>query len=751
MYGLYLRLAALSGALSFIVSSAFAQSSEPANPVELPPLVVEQKAAAQPKKKAQRSKQAPTVSPQSVPAATEDAANEEPPGLGSSGAAREAGPAYTRATTQAATKTGTPTKEVPFAVNVVSQELIEERRPLDLGRTLETVPGVSIGYGGGFQRSGRARIRGFSNISNFKDGFRLNAASSETDLANIEAVEILKGPASALYGRFEPGGIINFVTKSPVAERFVETTNTLGSNGFFRSAIDMGGALNDTGTVLGRLNASFEQGDGYRDFGEYDRFFIAPALAFRPSSDTTITLKGEYLKLDAPFDRGLPGIPLSFDVPISRNYAEPWMRLDKDQWFGSIEILHRVNPDWQLRFAAHAAETDAPMSYINYGAGWPPAILTPDGNINRRFIKGEDGVEDRSLQAEALGLFDTGLVHHKFLIGADYGFDTWRYGLRITGNQPINALNPVYGTKPPDTAYASFSNGYFTYRSASIYAQDEIAYGPWRALLGGRFERTEGTVEDIDFGPYPAMTDEITTFSPRTGLTYLFSNGLSVYASWARSTRFEVDSGPLATGTLPDPTTGEQFEVGLKGDFYRGLLQPTVSLFDLTKSNAIVFDANAMGGFGGNVQVGELKVRGIEVEVAAQITDAWRLIAGYTYQDAHISEDTDTTLIGNQIQGTPQNLFSLWTSYNFGTITHGLTVGGGAFYASESPTLNANTLFVPDYWRFDAFAAYRFDEKTELSLNVNNVTDTKYYVVGGFGMIHPQPPREAFVTLRHRF
>jgi iron complex outermembrane receptor protein len=743
--------AASATSIVAITTPALSQSSQPG--VQLPGLTVE---TSRPKAKAKRAaRPAQPKQQQRSIAATQPTPEADPEpssgGLGSSGASRQTGPAYTRDASQAATRTGTPSIEVPFSIGVVSDELLEERRPLDVARAVETIPGVSIGYGGGFTQSGRLRIRGFSAISSFKDGFRINAAASETDLANIDSIEVLKGPASALFGRFEPGGIVNFVTKNPTAERFVETWNTVGSNGFVRSSVDMGGALNETGTVLGRFNAAFQQSDGFRDFGDNDRIFVAPALTFKPSDNTTITLKGEYLNMDSPFDRGLPGIPLSFSVPISRNYAEPWMRLEKEQWFGSVEILHKIDPQWQVRLAAHAGETDVKEAYINYGAGWPPAILTPGGDINRRFIKGTEGVVDRSVQAELLGLFNTGPIHHKFLIGVDAGHDTWRYDLRITGNQPINAINPIYGTNPPDAAYTGFSTGYFTYNSQSIYAQDEMAWGPFRLLVGGRLERTKGTVEDVEFGPSPAESDTVTSFSPRVGLTYFLTSELALYASWARSTRFEVDSGPLATGTLPNPTTGEQFEVGAKGRFFNGLLQPTISLFDLTKADAIVFDPNALGGFGGNVQTGELKVRGIEVEIAAQPTKAWKILAGYTYQDAYISEDADPSLVGNQLQNVPKNIFSLWTAYNFGTESQGLTVGGGVFYSSDRPTLNANTLFTPSYWRLDAFAAYKFSPKTQLILNVNNVLDEKYYVVGGFGMIHPQPPREVFLTLNHKF
>lgn len=650
---------------------------------------------------------------------------------------------YLATQNRTATKSDTPTKDVPFSIQTVTPQMLDERRPADLARALETVPGVSVGYGGGFSNSGRVRIRGFSNVSNFKDGFRISTTGSEIDLANISSIEVLKGPASALYGRFEPGGIVNFVTKNPLATPYLETSVTGGSFGFARTTLDAGGGVTENGAVTSRINAAFERSDGFRDFTDYSKYFIAPALGIALSDTTTLTLKGEFLRYEGAFDRGLPNNPVSLTVPPSRNFSEPWMRSDKDQWLGSAELVHQLNDDWKVRLAAQSARTNIGESYNNYG--FPPVI---GGNITRTFIKGTERFIDQTNQAEIYGRVVTGPVQHKLMFGTEYNNEEWTFNLRRTAGTPISISNPVYGPQPADSLFVPGNIGTYKTNTVGFYAQDEMAIGPIRFLAGGRADRTRGEVADYVWGPNPPETASLWTFTPRLGLTYILTPELSVYGSWAKSTRLELDAGFLADRTLPKPTQGQQFEAGIKGNFAGGWFQPTLSLFDISKKNAIVQDLVNPDYV---TQTGELKVRGVEVEVASQFTPAWKAVASYTYQNAYISEDTDVTLIGNQFQGVPKHQASLWTSYTFIESVPGLTVGGGVFFASERPTSIANTLYIPSFTRVDLFASYKIDKATELQLNVNNVTNERYYLVGGFGLVTPQPPLSAFATLKYRF
>lgn len=650
---------------------------------------------------------------------------------------------YTSATNHTATKTDTPSLEVPFSIQSVTRELLDERKPWDFAKALETVPGVSIGYGGGFTQSGRTRIRGFTNISNFKDGYRVNAQASEVDLANVQSIDVLKGPASALYGRFEPGGVINLVTKDPVATRRLDGQISAGSFGFVRGTIDAGGTIDDEGILTTRFNGAFETSDGFRDFTNYDRYFLAPAFNIRFSESTKLTVKAEFLRLDAAFDRGLPNNPVSLLVPPSRNYGAPWMRLDKSQWLTMAELNHQFSSDWRLKVGGQMAQTDVRESYFNYGF-FAPVV---GNNLTRSFVAGTEQTFDRTAQVELYGNVATGPVRHKLLFGVEYNHDTWSFSLGQTAAPAVNIWAPQVAVQPLASSYVPSNIGSYKYESLGFYAQDELAFGPLRLLAGGRFDRVRGEIADYVTGPNPAESDAFWTFAPRVGLTYMVTPELAVYGSWAQSTRLELDQGFLATGQLPLPTKGQQFEAGIKGNFWNGRLQPTVAFFDISKTNAIVPSlVNPLF----VTQVGELKVQGVEVEVAARPVDPWRLIASFTYLNAYISQDTNQLLVGNQLQGVPAYEASLWTSYNFGTEERGFTVGGGVFYSSDRPTSNANNLYIPAYTRLDLFASYRFNNRTELQLNIDNVTDQRYYLVGGFSLITPQPPLGAFLTLKHK-
>lgn len=651
--------------------------------------------------------------------------------------------AYTSATNHTATKTDTPDIEVPFSIQTVTRELLDERKPWDFARALETVPGVSVGYGGGFTASGRARIRGFANISNFKDGYRVNAQASEIDLANVASIDVLKGPASALYGRFEPGGLINIVTKSPTPRRLLDAEVTGGSFGFVRGTLDAGGAIDDKSVLTTRFNAAIETSNGFRDFTDYDKFLLAPAVDINLSETTRITAKAEFLKFDGPFDRGLPNHPVSLLVPETRNYGAPWMRLNKSQWLAMLEVSHRFSSQWRMKLGGQMAQTDVTESYFNYGFFAPVVGNT----LTRTFVSGTEQTIDRTAQLELYGDVATGAVKHKLLFGVEYNNDVWSFGLGSTPGPPVSIWAPEIAIQPPQSAYQPSNLGTYKYESVGFYAQDELAFGNFRLLVGGRFDRVRGEIADLVTGPNPAKSESFWTFAPRVGLTYMVTPEFAVYGSWAESTRLELDQGFLEGGQMPLPTKGQQVEVGLKGNFWNGRLQPTLALFDISKKNAIVPSlTNPLF----VTQVGELKVQGIEAQIAARPVAPWRLIASFTYLNAHISQDTNPLLVGNRLQGVPAYEASLWTSYDFGSEERGLTLGGGVFYSSDRPTSNANTLYIPAYTRLDLFASYRFDSRTELQVNVDNVTDQRYYLIGGFGLVTPQPPLGVFVSLKRK-
>lgn len=641
---------------------------------------------------------------------------------------------------ETATKTGTPVLETPFTINIVPRELLDLRNVSNIGEAAETVSGVqrTIGFSG----NQRFRIRGFQNISTLRDGFRQSVSQPEIDLQGVESIEVLKGPASALYGRFEPGGVVNFVSKRPYGWSGGEAFVVGGSNDYWRGGLDVNAPITADGTVLARLNVSYENAGSYRDLVDNEQLYVSPVVEWRPDAETSLLARLEYLQRDAAFDRGFGNNAAFLDQPVRRNYGEDFMRIEKEQWVAGLEFNHRLNADWRLRLGGFVSAVDVPEEqFFNYG--FPPLSGT---TVNRSFVSYDETQDDLTLQAELYGRIVTGPLTHRLLIGIDHSRDELSFlNGQIAYGQPIDLLNPVRTGRP--TSYLPVGDSHYDYSSTGLYVQEEIAWNSWRLLLGGRLEDVETYAFTADFvDPGVSRTDR--PFSPRAGLTYLFTPDWSIYGSWARSSRNEGDAGLLESGLTPKPTRGEQFEIGTKALAFDGRAELTLSAFEITKTDAVVSDPVD---FNLVIQAGEIRVRGIEAEVSARPLDPWTLVASYAYSDSEIAEDSNTFIVGNRLAGVPDHQAALWTSWAFDGSLTGLIVGGGVFYASSQAATTSNTLDLPGYTRVDLNAAYAFAEGYEVRLNVDNVTDETIFITGGFSQIYPQAPRTARLTLSKRW
>lgn len=641
---------------------------------------------------------------------------------------------------ETATKSGAPVLETPFTVNIVSRDLLDLRNVSNIGEAVETISGVTRTIG--FSGNQRFRIRGFQNISTLRDGFRQSVSQPEIDLQGIESIEVLKGPASALYGRFEPGGVINFVSKRPEADFDGEVSVTGGAYDYLRFGGDITGPLTADGTLLGRLNVGYENADSFRDLIDNEQLFIAPVVEWRPDAQTSLLARVEYVDRDAAFDRGLGNNPAFLTVPLSRNYGENFMRIKKEQWTGALEFNRQLNDDWRLRLGAFYSDVDVPEEqFFNYGF---PALSGT--TVNRSFVSYNETQEDSTLQAELYGHVTTGALSHRILIGVDRTVDRLAYlDGQVAFGQPINLLNPVQTGRP--VSYIPVGDSHYEYESVGLYVQDEIAWNQWRLLLGGRYEEVETYAFDEGFlNPGVARTD--TPFSPRVGLTFLATPDVSVYASWARSYRNEGDAGLLESGLTPKPTRGDQYEIGAKAILLDGRMEATISAFELTKTDAVVGDPVD---FNLVIQAGELVSRGAEAEVSARLLDPWTVVASYAYTDTEITKDTNTFILGNRLAGVPEHQAAVWTSWAFEGALDGFTVGGGVFYSSDQAATTSNRFDLPAYTRLDLNAAYAFGDGYEARINIDNVTNEDIYITGGFSQIYPQAPRTARLTLSKRW
>lgn len=644
-------------------------------------------------------------------------------------------------------KSDTPIKETPFSVQVVTRELIRDRGITTIGEALRYVPGFSpqVGFGAS---NDRFYIRGFITPYNLKNGLRRSAYAPDEQLQNVEQVEVLKGPASALYGRFEPGGVVNFVTKKPLATPFMEVGALYGSFDQVRLTADVSTPI--TGTLGFRVNLSYDDRDGFRDFVFSRDAFVAPVLQWKPSDATTVTLEGEYARKRGYFDRGFANDPIFLEAPRRRQFGEPDARYTNKGGVGSLIVDHRFSDAISGRMAFGYSDF-AKDSYY-YAFGFPPVSRLDPARprVNRRTSLAHDRQRDLTAQGELYARFTTGAVGHKALVGIEYGYDHWRFDVRnppFGTNIPIDFYNPVYGQRA--TPSVLVSDGAWDSDSTAIYAQDELKLGTIRLLAGGRYDWNRLRNRDYLVATGDAPTKR-GAFSPRAGITWTPVSALSLYGSWSRSFRGQVDVGRLRGGALPKPLIGESWEAGVKGSFLGGRLTLTVALFDITRRNVAVSDPTD---FDLVIQIGKSRSRGVEAELPAVITPRWRVIANYTYLDAKVLSDSFVAP-GMRLVNAPRHAASLWTTYDLAGPLQGASIGVGAQHIGDRAGNTDNSIVLPAYTRIDANLAYDFDAgfgPLRAQLNVLNLTDRFYYDSGGaFIPLYPGAPRTVTASLSYR-
>lgn len=663
--------------------------------------------------------------------------------------------AYRSVVAPTANKSDALVKETPFSIQTVTRELIEDRGVTTFGEAVRTVPGVTpqVGWGGS---NDRFRLRGFATSANLKNGFRRSVFAPVDELVNIEQIEVLKGPASALYGRFEPGGVVNMVTKKPLDEAQTRFDLTGGRYDFYRGTFDTTGPLSDT--VSYRVTGSWQDNGSFRDFVGAETQFISPVVQWQIAPQTTLTAELELGRRDSSFDRGFGNSPLFLEVPIHTNYAEPDARLENESALASVVLEHDFDNGWELRTGLQAswARTDA----LWYPYGFEPisGADTDDPQVNRRRQRSVDEQTDVSVMAEVARRFETGAVGHRVLLGADYNYDEWDFeayanlgpgGFPV--NLPISLYDPVHGvaTSGPLEPYDA---SHYDSHNVGLYLQDELQFGSqWRLLLGVRYDRSRSgaRAEYLPVDERLTRTDD--AFSPRIGLTWTPSEEVSLYASWAESFLTEPFNGMLRDGELPSPSRGRQTEVGAKLSLLDGRLEPTLALFDIRRRNGVVSDPDD---FNYVIQVGEQRSRGWELDVPYSITPHWRLLASYTQLKAEITDDTDPALVGNRVANAPRTSASVWSTYDFGGQAAGLSLGLGAIHVGARQANTANSFELPSYVRWDANAIYRFGEgeRYRAQLMVQNLGDRRYYDSGGsFVPTFPGAPRSVFASVGMTF
>jgi len=670
------------------------------------------------------------------------------------------------------TKTDSPIIESPQSISIISRDEIDLRAASTIADALSYSAGVQAEPSGIDSRTDEVSVRGFgaggfSSNNNFVDGLRLPAGGQWTrfgfDPFGLEQIEVLKGPSSVLYGQAAPGGIVNIVTKRPTAatrgELLVQGQGYTGlGNWSGRIAGDFGGSLNENGSVQGRIVALANSGGTQVDGVDNSRYYVSPSLTWEPGPDTSWTLLGQYQR-----DEG--GATFQFlpatgslestnggHIENDANIGEPdWNTFDRDQYLIGSFFEHRFSPALTLRNNAR---------YTHINTLYRVTVLSGDTitdcdaaglgsdcidgqTIGRRAVQGDGESDGFAIDTQLESNFQTGSISHQLLLGVDYFHTEWEH-FRDLVSQPgapaPGQVLPLWNIFDPEPRgsddYLDNMNpqiyGSSVSKQTGIYLQDQVSAGNLRVTIGGRYDWADDDSTDLQTNA--SFSTEAKDFTWRAGAVYLFDNGLAPYFSYSESFLPQVvDPSQTLNSVLFEPTTGEQFEAGLRYQSGRNIYL-TAGAFEITQQNVATSDPNGTmcGRRVCQVQTGEARVRGLEFEGRASLPSGTAIIASASYLDAEITESNDP-IVGNKMQAVPDVLASLFIDQRIeaGPLA-GLGFGGGIRYTGTSYGDTNNDFEIDGYALFDVLLRYDLGvanpglEGVSVSLNARNIADKRY-------------------------
>lgn len=701
------------------------------------------------------------------------------------------------------TKTASALKEVPQSVGYVTKELILDQGATTVNEVVKNISGVN-------QNSSYNdfSIRGFRATGNRNSGNLLNGMRAQTSLwkqsslANIERVEVIKGPASALFGNAAPGGVINRVTKKPLFENKNSITVGVGSWNTLKTYGDFTGPLNPKKTLLYRLNLGYEKTDSFRDLQGSESIIAAPSFSYIPNEKTHINVDFVYQNFNGKIDRGqsVPADGNVYSTPISRSLSAANDFLKENTLNTTIALTHKFSDHISLNaiylnssYSEDMLEhTQANLYYKQIGNGAnafryaDPNKVMMTANQRKRYFA------NNSFNTYFNFNFNTGILKHKLLVGYDYFISEQKAGSSsisaqgylskdktkvvntytttanvLAGSVQTPTTNvPVFDLYDPiaGNAYKDISkyiwkqntlNPYEEY-SHGVYVQEQIDISIVKLLIG---LRQEWFTEILNKETTKEISRQTSAFIPRVGLVVEASENINLYSTWVKGFQPQganIQSDPDRYGGPFDYMKSELYEVGLKTEWFNKRLSATLAIFKITQENSLEQSPKA-GKADWRVPVDE-ESNGFELDVAGQILPNFSVVANYAYTDARIvklKEEGAIKDLNVQRPSTPRHAANLWTKYIFenGSLK-GLGAGIGVSYASErlgQVGRRATAASYPDYTLLNAVLYYKVKD-VQLQLNVNNVLNRTYWISGYDNLRNfPGAPRNINASVTYRF
>ncbi|EMB6924809.1 TonB-dependent siderophore receptor, partial [Acinetobacter baumannii] len=552
-----------------------------------------------------------------------------------------------------ATRSEIALQDTPQSVSMVTQKVIEDIGATRLVEALDLAGGVTRANNFGGQGLTGFNMRGFTSGEFYRNGFPINRGyPNAPDSNTIERVDVLRGPSSSLYGRGDPGGTFNLISKTPKSEQQTTLGAQLSSEGLYRTTVDTTGTVPDAENIGYRLNVIAEGGDSYRDHVESKRYGIAPVIQWQATDATKVTFEADILRNQHPLDRGHTRYPTqkSFNSSPETYLWETgkyYNRLYNDNNMTQLRVEHDLGNDWKL---------NAGVQYLNgklHGYAVEANGIQNDGEtLGRNYNYRELKWQDTDAQINLTGNFQLLGLAHTLVTGLEYeNYDYKSYIIRSSGDigsYPINIYNPVLGQPLPELNRVT-THDRENLKTTALFVQDQIGLNErLSALLGLRFEHYEHDYKNL----LPNTTNWNTShdaFIPRLGLVYKASDDLSLYGNAAKS--FKPNTGASRNGEGFDPEEGTAYELGFKWQALDNMLSIDSAIFYANKENVLTLDPVDSAY---KVAAGEVRSRGIELNIAGQITPAWKIIGGYAYTDAEVTKD-NTLQKGTALANIPKN------------------------------------------------------------------------------------------------
>ncbi|WP_395396078.1 TonB-dependent siderophore receptor (plasmid) [Novosphingobium sp. BL-8A] len=612
-----------------------------------------------------------------------------------------------------ATKTDTPIMEVPQSISVVTRDSVDARASVSLAQALEYLPGITPTLYGEDSRYDWSIARGIGDAygNTYRDGQRQGAwifAVPSLEPYGAERIEFLRGPASILYGSNVPGGLINYVSRRPQAEAYGEIRARLGTQDRYGLAGDTTGPLTSDGTILYRLTGMWEHYDLQLPDSDTSRIYVAPAVTFQPGPDTDITILADYQR-DRTHGNAYPAE--ARDERYGKAIVQDGFdHLYRNQYSLAYEVNHRFSDVLSVHSKGRYDRITIDYNSTGYNLTDDPSVIDRYSEIYRDHV--DAFAFDNYLQA-ALGNDE---IRVTTIVGLDYRRNKgdWQYGYADSTSFNVDTGETTGSfVEPVSESLVKGRN-----RQVGLYGQSQIKIAErFVVLLGGR----QDWYKAIDTsGSVPVISQRQNAFTGRAGIVYLHPNGLAPYFSYSES--FLPQQGQDYSGDDFKPTTGRQYEIGLRYQPPSTNLTLAVAAFDLRQQNVLVTDPDHLNF---SIQQGEVASRGVELEANASLADGFNLIASYTFNDVKTTKDTDPAVIGRRPVAVSRHRATAWAQYSIPQgVLAGLGVGLGVRYNSKTWDY-ANTFTTPGVTLFDGSLSYSSDRWTA-SLTGRNLAGKDY-------------------------